>query len=219
MKRLGGYRDFLLTIAVECDLKRRLADEIRQGKELTGDGTTDFIALVASAGVFSAILTGLLNWIGHLWVRARKARYLALRLAVVFENYAAACLSAIADHESAISSGDQIGQLAYMLPQAPILPQADEIWPMLNHEATSRALAFETEVLNFNSTTRFEIDVVGDVDHDRVVNGLCETALRALNLARDLRYRHEVGGLAENRTQANKIEQMRHDQRDRESTR
>lgn len=73
---------------------------------------TQFIGLAASAGIISTVLTALLNGIGYWWNLSRQARFFALRLAVIFENYSSTCVEAITDHFNAESSGGHIGELA-----------------------------------------------------------------------------------------------------------
>ena len=178
-----------------------------------------FLALAASAGVISTVLTAMLNGMGHWWNQSRQARFFALRLAVIFENYSSTCVDALSDHFNAESSGGHIGDYAFMLPEPPALPDANELWPLLDHDATERALSFDIEVRGFNAGVRFEMEVMGETDHDRVVAQLFDTAKEALLLARDLRHRHEVGGIKENTEELERIEHIRRQQIEREQRR
>jgi len=178
-----------------------------------------FLTLAASAGIISTVLTAILNGIGHWWNQSRQARFFALRLAVIFENYSSRCVDAISDHFNAEGSGGNIGDYAFLLPEPPVLPDANELWPLLNQDATERALSFDTEVRGFNAGLRFEMEVIGEANHDRVVAELFATAKRALILARDLRHRHEVGGIKENTEELERLEQIRRHQTEREQRR
>ena len=178
-----------------------------------------FLTLAASAGIISTVLTAMLNSVGHWWNQSRQARFFALRLAVIFENYSSACVDAITDHFNAEGSRGNIGEYAFLLPEPPALPDANELWPLLDHDAAERALSFDTDVRGFNAGVRFEVEVIGEPDHDRVVAELFATAKKSLILARDLRHRHEVGGIKENTEELERIEHIRRQQIEREQRR
>ena len=145
--------------------------------------------------------------------KSDQGRFLALRLAVIFEDYSSECMDAYFDHDSASGSEGQIGRYASYLPIAPTIPQDDANWPALDHDASQRAFSFAGTIRQFNEKVRFHAEVTGDIDSDEVISKLFEVAESAFLLSGDLRRRHQVGGLEESDARIRDMREWRDEHR------
>lgn len=151
------------------------------------------------SGVVAASAAQILVW----WREARNdravlgrdARYLAIRLAVILEEFAFACASLLDDSKTARRSGGYLGQRSTRLPELKPYP-TDADWKTLKPSLLDRALTFINEVHvaaeELNSWPRVaESDDVSD--HCEKYAGLL--GLRALETARDFRRTYKLRGL------------------------
>lgn len=74
------------------------------------------------AGVISAVIASLLREVSGYLDRRRQARYLALRLSLLFERYFYTCVRHIDDLRDYVSSRGNAGDITPGLPKVPEYP-------------------------------------------------------------------------------------------------
>lgn len=155
------------------------------------------VAPFFTAGVIGAVVL----WLAQELVRARRdknareraARYLAMRLAVLFEGYALECANRIADNELFRTSGGHAGGCSFKLPNPVTLPDST-YWEYLRHDLAERALTFPNIAAHADGAIEFTSRVENDPESTAVAfddqAGL--TGMKAWALACDLRHEYEV---------------------------
>jgi len=128
-------------------------------------GLLSQIAPFFTGGVFGALLL----WIAQEVVRgrrdkkarARAARYLDMRFAVLFESYALDCANKIADNRLHRNSGGHTGLGTLKLPEALALPDST-YWEFLAHDLAERAMTFQNVARHADGAIEF----VSWIDND-----------------------------------------------------
>ncbi|CUW97426.1 exported hypothetical protein [Agrobacterium fabacearum S56] len=161
---------------------------------------TEFLALVASAGLLSAAFSAGISATGALIKQRRHARYLALRIAIQMDSYFQACLDRISEIDDYKASGGHAGAQHFAVP-VPSEPPADDVgWVNLNPKISDRALSFGTRVNYMNTVIRNDLEHVSGPPEDRDMSltlaQLYEAAQDAYLLARELRHRYDFEQLA-----------------------
>jgi hypothetical protein len=143
----------------------------------------------------SSILTALLGWgLNHLFVHRpnlkREARYLAQRIAVVLEKYAADCANSISEKQLYDESGGNAGRPQLTLPGIELLPDGAE-WKTIDSDLMDRVLSMPNELALANQAIMFWWNEVDDPDRMRMEgeDQVRECGLRAWSLASELRER------------------------------
>lgn len=158
------------------------------------------------AGVISALIGGGVKEFFEWQERKRKARYLALRLSLIFEEYYHACADQIYDIESFHSSGGNAGSNDVGLPKLADYPLDANAWIYLDESVADHVLSMPAsiraidEAIIFNANLDFQPD---GPDPECTLEPLFEMAFRSIRLARRIRSTH---GLSEaNRTQESEV--------------
>ncbi len=153
------------------------------------------IALALSSGVIASTITqGLSTWREFYKAkqdRNRDATYLAIRVAVILEQFATDCAMQLADLDAFKSSRGAIGNEYWKLPTLPAYPE-ELSWGAIDSKMCERMLSFTTEVRIGQSflvgLSEFEpTEVPIHCGEKCAVLGF-----RAWILARDLRARYRV---------------------------
>ena len=155
----------------------------------------EVLMVAASTGVIAAVVAQLLGWLIDRLKSDRLAEkegtYLAVRLAVAFENFAIRCAEQIADNDMFRQSEGHAGRPHGTLPNLEGFPtQAN--WTNLEPKLLSRSLSLPNELLLGERMIAFSSDVDPDPS---LVRSVCDAqagtcGYRAWKLAEDLRARY-----------------------------
>lgn len=155
----------------------------------------DILKLALSTGVVAALVSPLFGLLRD-WIRDREAakrdgRYLALRLAVIFEGFAIACADLISanDDQREIFKVPEVG--CSQLPPLGEYP-TDADWKSLDPAFSAQALAFRNELAISVSTVQAmlrldELSASGECDMQAGKSGF-----RAWELATNLRHAYSL---------------------------
>lgn len=174
----------------------------------------------ASAIVTTALSTGVATALfnqGIAWWREtrkdnsaieREARYLAIRLAVLLEDFAIVCADAISDQELHRSSEGAAGRPHGVLPELPPYPEGD--WRVLDPEFLGRCLTLRNELKLSDGQINFWEDVG---ERDCIPQEFDEQAgkcgYRAWVLASDLRGHYRLAAFDPRNTAWDIVETLR----------
>jgi hypothetical protein len=103
-------------------------------------------AVAAVGGLAASAMNLVVRWLAHHHTETREARYLALRLAVIFEKYAIECAEAVAANELYLGSRGAAGDLTVSLPTLDAYP-TDADWKALTTSLAVRALSVPNELV------------------------------------------------------------------------
>jgi hypothetical protein len=145
------------------------------------------------AGVVSAFFGALFKEASEWMERRRKARFLALKLSVLLEEYFRACTDRLSDIEIYVSSHGQAGEIIVGLPDFPELPSdTAAAWLYLKPDVADAILGLPIEIRLLDDGIRFNTDMDGgpDVNPDWTLEPLCKVALETLDLAKRTRRLH-----------------------------
>ncbi|WP_108461339.1 hypothetical protein [Devosia naphthalenivorans] len=151
-----------------------------------------FVSLAASAGILSALVTGAIGWSISFFDRRAKASYLALRLSIALERFAASVVQALFADQNAKSSGGQIGDDLLYVPPIEEYPEAEEVWPTLNLHLANRALTFRLMIQQSNRGIRETYEILGEEGQDLALKDASRLAHEAVILSRDLRHSYSL---------------------------
>jgi len=85
------------------------------------------------------------------WGRRKQGAYLALRVAIILEEFAERCLDFHYDNDAYLSSGGLAGDIRTRLPELSKFPQDDEGWRAFPLYLSEMALMFPRSVASGNS--------------------------------------------------------------------
>lgn len=145
------------------------------------------VKVVISAGVVSALVTSILN----LWNERRKeqasAGFLALQIASLMEDFAAACSQRLAENQLYQDSDGIAGNWNFGFPDLAAFPDDAAAWRHLKRDLAERCFAFrpglKAAMQAVHELVEYDTDQAGDL----FVHRCREEALEALRIARDLR--------------------------------
>lgn len=125
--------------------------------------------------------------------RKAHARYLAMRLSVILEDYASKCVDFIVENGEAITPPDsEFPAWNSNLPKLPALPADDEGWRAIDQSLASRILSLPNKIAGSQGV----IGAVGEWEPDDLGEHLDEHAaargLEAWALAEELRRAHDL---------------------------
>lgn len=147
------------------------------------------------AGVISALISGGVKEIFEHLERRRKARYLALRLALILENYYRACADRIYDIDLHIGSNGAAGNNFAGFPKLVAYPDDPIAWIYINQGVADEVLNLPAEIAAINDGINFNIGMDMDpdgADPDITLKPLYEMAFRSIALARKVRSKHKL---------------------------
>jgi hypothetical protein len=154
----------------------------------------DVLKLALTTGIVTSAMSLGVGWLQESRREKAKterdARYLALRLAVIFEKFAIYCADVIYDNGLADTSGGHAGTQHTRLPDLEGFPD-DADWKALDGTLAGRALTFRVELL-LSGKMLAELWVFSDPDEIAVE---CNEqaglhGMRAWEIAHDLRARY-----------------------------
>nr|WP_314089427.1 hypothetical protein [uncultured Shinella sp.] len=99
------------------------------------------ISTIVGAGLGTALVQGAISLYQYHSTGNSAARYVAIRLATLFESYAGECLERMFEQENYMGSSGAIGRLYSRVPNFPEWPDDTDGWRRLRSD--SMALAFE----------------------------------------------------------------------------
>lgn len=155
------------------------------------------------AGVVSAIVGGLVREISSWSERKRKAKFLALKLALLLEGHFRTCVDQVDDLENFISSRGSAGDNKPYLPEFGELPLDADAWLYLHRKAAEEVLNFPARIEAINAAIEDDFFYGNDPtgpDPDVTLVPLYKHLFAALDLARYVRRKHRLGELT--RTQS-----------------
>ena len=122
-----------------------------------------WLKLIIGAGIGSALVQGLLPiWREH-HQRKKQAAYMAMRLAVILENFAWACANFIQDNRNAQTLPDEeYPAWDVTLPELGTYPDEGEGWRAIDRKLAGRCLDLRNRILESQSAIK---------GHDRVLYG------------------------------------------------
>lgn len=156
---------------------------------------SSIITLVATTGIFTALLNQFLSGLREWWTSSQKRRahagYHALRLAVVLEAYAYECSDFIDKNDNAQTLPDQeYPEWDVTLPGLPAYPDDAEGWQAIDLRLAARALNLRNRITGSQdiiaSTIEFSEDDLGDTLDEHA----SERGLEAWEIAVALRRKH-----------------------------
>jgi len=131
----------------------------------------EWLGFIAAAGIVSAVLSSVLQfWFTHratLRTETQKRRYLALRLAVLLEEFGNTCSHAAAEAGNFVASDGHAGSDTWYIPEVPKFPDDDEAWLALQPDLTNRCLSMPNKLEESRDYLRAENENTGDpADHE-----------------------------------------------------
>jgi hypothetical protein len=158
------------------------------------------------AGVVSALFSVGVRELFEWLERKRRARYLALRLSLVLEDYYHACTGRVYDIENYHSSEGDIGRNDAGLPDLADYPADPVAWMYLNNSIADEVLSLPAAIRAIDEGIHFDINLdrqPDGPDPELTLEPLYEMAFRSIELARRVRLTH---GLSEtNRTRESEV--------------
>jgi hypothetical protein len=154
-------------------------------------------ALTAAVAIVSSIVT---TWVTHLFSLSRKkkeedsvANYIALRLAILFEDYAIESANKICDHQLVTSSDRTAGKFICEVPMPPPLMLEKE-YKLIDLKLLNDILDFPQRCLLANDNAFFLEKMVGDRECTTIALGenTIDMAYRALELGKRLRCQYKL---------------------------
>jgi hypothetical protein len=156
-------------------------------------GLSTILTLALSTGFATAIF----NMLGGWWRESqrdrasteRDARYLAIRLAVMLEEYAIRCADQIADNDMFRGAEGYAGKRWGSLPDLPPYPDEDD-WRALGPDLLSRVLTFRNERTLGDNKIEFWSDIDPECIPQECDQQCGRSGYAAWMLARDMRTRY-----------------------------
>lgn len=143
------------------------------------------------AGVVSALFTGAIREYFRWRDRKRHARYLALRLSLILEDYYHRCVAAVYDIHNYQSSSGYLGDDISGLPPVPEYPADGEAWVYLAPGIADEILSLPARVQETNAGISF-IRQLSEATPDDTLEPLYDMAFMAIDLARRVRVAHKL---------------------------
>jgi hypothetical protein len=155
------------------------------------------IKTIIGAGFGSALVQALLP----MWREKRQqkshAAYMAMRLAVILESYASACVEFNAANANAEPSpDDEYPNVDTTLPALPPYPDDAEGWRAIDRRLAARCLGLPTRIWESGNAIKGTIEFISDDLEYVLPEQAAGLGLEAWKLAAELRRKHGVEQLA-----------------------
>jgi hypothetical protein len=160
--------------------------EFSWGSLLTLAGTTGVITVLLNQGI-----GWLREWRASAETKKVNAGYLAIRVAVMLEEYADACATVVGDIYKYDLSRGNAGQHTTVLPMMPEYPDDDESWRTMDPGLMERCLSFPGKVAASQRAVHDFAEFASNEEEvsQRCLEKSCARGLEAWHLAADLRKR------------------------------
>ena len=154
------------------------------------------LTLVVGAGLLSGLVTAILNIAWDAWTKSsedkRSATYLAIRLAVILEQFAMDSADRITDQDLYDQTQGNAGASPSALPELEPFP-GDQSWSTLPLDLLARVLTFPNERRLRSVALASWMELSGGVDFPEEYKRQCgTTGYRAWALAHDLRKQYRL---------------------------
>ena len=154
------------------------------------------LTLALSTGFATAVFNQGMGWLREVRHDSasteRDARYLAIRLAVMLEEYAINCADRIGDNDMHRQSGGHAGKRWGALPELQPYPNEDD-WKALAPDLLSRVLTLRIQLSLANNAIAFWMDIDPECIPQECDQQCGRTGYAAWTLARDMRSRYRLG--------------------------
>lgn len=157
------------------------------------------LQIVGLAGIVSAVVTAGIRWWFEWQDRNRRARYLALRVSLVLEDYFNDCANRALEIETYIGSRGMGGTNYAGLPPPPEYPDDQASWMFLNQHVAEEVLNFPAQLRATNDGILFDIYMDADPegpDPEWTLRHLYRVAFDTIALARLVREEHGLPSIA-----------------------
>lgn len=158
---------------------------------------SEVLKIAGTAGVSAAIVTQVLVWgresFGTWRRKTANAAYLAIRIAVVLEGFAAICSEVVSEIRNFESSRGIVGSATKDLPQLAPYPVDDESWRAIDLELVEEVLSLPNKIPASQRGIDFagEVGCEDDISQRKCLEEACQLGLEALRLAKRLRKRYK----------------------------
>jgi len=147
----------------------------------------DLLTIILGGGLFSALVSKLVELFLERKKQKEGVKYLALQLAFLFEGYAIDCASKISDHQMYTDSHGAAGGTMAKIPEPPRLPESSS-YEFLKSEMLNRVFAFPQICKIAQDTVTFVGDVQGEDEFwEAVEEEAIKIVSEALDIGRELR--------------------------------
>lgn len=162
-----------------------------------GINWTAVLAFAVSTGFVTAVFNQAIGWLRETAQSSRSttrdARYLAIRLAVLLEQFAITCADYISDNDLFRQSDGNAGAPHGSVPELPAYPDEPD-WKALAPNLLARALTLRNEVSMADGAVAFW----ADIGERESIPGECDDQCGkigyvAWSLARDMRGQYRLG--------------------------
>jgi len=150
----------------------------------------DIVKMAVGAGIVTTLLGQCIEWLREAGADKRKtsriARYSAVRIAVVLEQFAIHCAELISNRKLYYSTGGAAGKVDTKIPA--LLPYPDDVgWNALEISWVARALMLRNEIMMAQQEIDFWYDLDWEAMPDTVDMQSGKCGYLAWRLAADLR--------------------------------
>ena len=146
---------------------------------------------IVGSGVGSAIVQALVVFYGDYRKGMSSAAYLAMRLAVTFEDFASACADTLSNIDVFRASRGAAGSSTLHFPVMPDFPSDDDAWRAMDQKVVNRVLSFSGKTASHQRNILFLLDVNDEEGvHSNFRENLVHLGLDALDLAKELRLKY-----------------------------
>lgn len=120
-----------------------------------------------------------------------KTNFLALQLAIYFENYVSKTINRLSQHELYLERDGGVGELLVEIPRAAALPESEN-YEQIDISITNRVFSFANylQLSQADVNTCAELGIEKDEHYHNVFCGSVSCATYAMSLANDLRQKY-----------------------------
>jgi hypothetical protein len=148
------------------------------------------VTIILGSGAASVVLQRVFEGFRDTKKRKEATKYLALRLAFLFEGYAIDCASKISDHQMYTDSHGAAGGTMAKIPEPPGLPESSS-YEFLKSEMLNRVFAFPQTCKIAQDTVTFVAEVHDEDEFWRAVEEeTIKIVSEAIDIGRELRRNH-----------------------------
>lgn len=150
-----------------------------------------FLTTFLGSGAALTLITVGFELYRHNQQRGDSAGFLALQIAFSLEAYASACADALSEDQTAIQSGESLGEYLKTIPAIPNLPESDA-YKLLNRQLLHEIMELQQRRALAIQSANYEMQVVDDeAYHDAILKSTSLLAKSALSIAKRLRETHK----------------------------
>ena len=162
-------------------------------EELLGWEWSSFFQIIIGAGFRTALVQATLPLLSERGQRRRQASYLAMRLAVALEAYAADCYDLIQYNRHAPHLPDEeFPEWRVKLPDLPTFPEDTDGWLVIDRRLAARCLDLGHRARQSQAIIEQTIEYIEHEIYDAVEEQAASRGLDAWRLAQELRHKHGV---------------------------